>query len=199
MPSLEQIRAATETGFYVATVAAVIGGLIRYFGDQKERRRQQQQDIDQRQREFRWRQADAARALMADFVSDPSAKHAMQMLDSWSHEYEIDGAKQTLVVAQWQSALSGGPDLATDAVSAFVRESFDALLFHFAMFEHHLRNGFVEFEDVEFPASYYVRIMREDRTVYLTYLKRYELSRAEAFLDRFSIWTTASVDPPVLV
>lgn len=194
----DSLRAWLLTG---TSLSAVIGGGWAIFKFRDERRKDRQQRIDdrrkdrqqrvdelaQRKTELRWRQAQAAKALVDEMLDDPQARAAYQMLDSWSREFEIIAGRREVTTAErWLAALRTTPDTADALLEMFVRESFDSLFYYMAMLEHYVERQFVLFEDVLFPLDCNIGIMMEDREVYDVYLRQYGLDGTRCFLNRFT-------------
>lgn len=177
----------------IAWLVAIVGGglaFIKYISVQRHHQTRRQEELEQHRLDLRWRQADAAKKLIDSLLADSQAWTALRMLDSWSQTFEIAPGRPVVITPdQWITALRFATDTAAPEVDTLVRESFDRLFFHMAMLEHRVGTGLVHFEDVSFPLSYYVAIMRGDRAVYQGYLKRYNLDRAQRFLNRFDEWT----------
>lgn len=174
------------------SMSAVVGGVfaaLKYFGERKKDRDQRIDELEQRRGELRWRQAQAAKELLDEMLSDAPACAALDMLDSWSRTFEVaPGQRETITAERWLNALQSGPDRADDPAALFVRDSFDSLFYFMAMFEHYVDHQFVHFRDVVFPLDYYVRILAEDKAVHKAYLTEYGMGESLRFLARFPDW-----------
>jgi len=180
-------------GTSIGTVAGAAWTVLTYTRSQRREREQRDAELKQRQGEHRWRLAQAAKTLLDEMLSDAKAQAALDMLDSWTRSYDVGPGKPVVItVSDWLDALQSAPDAASDLIGTFVRDSFDALFYYFAMLEHYVSNEFVLFADVRFPMRYYVAILAEDKTIHEQYLRHFDQTHTLAFLERFSEWTTPS-------
>jgi hypothetical protein len=181
--------------FAGSSFTAVVGGAwaaFQYFAENKRDREQRVAELKQRESEHRWRCAQAGKGLLDELHGDSNAAAALQMLDSWSRSFIVAGNATVITDTMWLAALQAASDSAGDPVGSFVRDAFDALYYHMAMLEHHVRNDFVLMRDVEFPLEYYVAILAEDKPIHQQYLRHFCFEQAEAFLNRFASWTSPS-------
>ena len=139
-----------------------------------------------RERELRWRQAEAGKRLLDELEASGKAQAALGMLDWDGIEYEIAPGKSAEI---WESdylkALRIWP-LNFDDKEVFIRNAFDELFGHMAVCEHHLQAQLVLFEDIRFPYDYYVPTLNRNQTVFEEFLDFYQLHLARQFLGRLN-------------
>lgn len=134
--------------------------------------------------ELRWKQAEAAKKLLDEMLTDPDAGNAMRMLDWADTKFEVEpGLRVVIEVEDYVKALRIS-DFDFDDKELYIRDSFDSLFYYMAMIEHYIQSDLVRLEDVLFPLDYYVRIMNENRPVFDAFLNHYKLERAMQFMER---------------
>jgi hypothetical protein len=179
---------ATATLQLIATPIGIIGALIAAFKGIAELRAGRLQ----RERDLRWRQADAASRLLDKAMQNPRIQAAQLLLDSSYRQLEITrGEFQAVPESKVLHSLQalGKP---TDATEAFVRECLDELLLFYATLEHYIDAALVRFDDVEFPADYYARAIARYKPFVGRYCRDYGHERALSFLNRFPAWVNAA-------
>ena len=179
----------------IASVGVVFGGgfaFYKYVVERREDRQQRVNELEQRREEFRWRQGQTAKSLLDELFEDKLVNDSLDMLDSWGREILVDGQPVVIRPEDWLGILKASADagdrsmdLPNRPVDNHVRDCFDALFYYMAVLNHYLERRFILFEDIEFPLSYYVKIMAEDRAVYVRYVDAFKLSGVETFLRRF--------------
>jgi hypothetical protein len=139
---------------------------------------------EQRERDLRWRQAQAGKSLNDEMQTDPKAWPALQMLDSEERKYSIAETEMVTVSrADIRRALN--PDTYVESTKdSFVRDCFDALFYFMAMIDHYVSTTLIREEDVQFPLEYYVRQLQEFQPEVAAYLRAHGLWRTQAYLDR---------------
>jgi hypothetical protein len=145
---------------------------------------------EQRERELRWKQAEAGKTLNDEMLDDPFAWSAMQMLDYPGTKFELPSDKDAVVVVD-HSDLSFALDprnQARDAKDLYIRRCFDNLFYYMATMEHYISSTLVLYEDIAFPLNYYVRLLTKFRDVVELYCGHYRLSKVKKFLSRYSSW-----------
>ena len=178
--ALEWIQAAS----WVAAVATALFGIIKIVIELRQAR-------EQRAQELRWRKAQAAKTLNDQMLADHAALAAMIMLDWDGREFEIKpGVKAAISTEEMLHSLRTVNTTFSDT-EAFVRDSFDLLLYYLGMFEHYISRRLVDYEDLVHPIEYYVGLMAANRPVFEKYFERYGFTRAAAFLGRFGSWQAA--------
>jgi hypothetical protein len=142
----------------------------------------------QRDRDLRWKQAEAGKSLNDEMQTDSRAWPAMQMLDSEARAFTLPSNRiVTITRADICTALDPSKN-ANDEKSVYIRDCFDALFYFMSMFEHYISNTLIRAEDVAYPIEYYVQIMARLRGPIKAYLEKYGVSRARKFLERYSAW-----------
>jgi len=146
---------------------------------------------EQRIQELRWRKARAAKDLNEEMLDNPGSKAAMTMLDWDGREFEVKpGLVRTVSEIEMLASLRTAHASYSDK-EAFVRDAFDNLFYYLGLFEHHVRQGLVDFSDLEYPVDYYVKLLAKHRGVFEQYLTAYGFSRGYDFLKRFAEWRDA--------
>jgi hypothetical protein len=172
----------------VATVLGIVGALIASFRAISELRASRVQ----RERDLRWRQAEAASRLLERALQNPRVQAAQLLLDGSDRPLEVTrGEFQVVPESKVLRTLQavGKPN---DLTETFVRECLDDLLLHYALLEHYIEAGLILFQDVEFPADYYARAASRFKPYVARYAADYGHARATAFLNRFPAWANAS-------
>ena len=66
-----------------------------------------------------------------------------------------------------------------------IRDCFDSLAYYFATLEHYIDRGLIQRDDVDYPSSYYIGRLGENRRVIEEYFERFDLARAARYLRRY--------------
>src|SRR5712672_1937495 len=99
--------------------------------------------------------ASKAKDLVDTMLEDDDAEKAVYIIEGrFPICKDAEGAMRQVVLADVLDALTT-PRI--DPVLNSIRDSFDALFYHYALFEHHIETELVTFEDVRFPADYYIQ------------------------------------------
>lgn len=168
---------------WIAAAGGLILAVLKYLVELREGR-------VQRQRELRWRQAEAGKSLNDEMQTDERAWPALQMLDldSESREFKLsDEEKVKISPADIATALDP-LNHQHDEKSVYIRDCFDTLFYFMTMLEHYISSTLICADDVAYPLDYYVPLMTKYRPQIAAYLKRYGLSRAQVFLERYPAW-----------
>jgi hypothetical protein len=169
----------------ISWIGALIGiaiAVLKYVSEQKQNRRQQELQLDQRKLELRWKQAEAAKKMLDEMLTDQGAQAAMTMLDWDDLEFEIKpGVKANIWEKDYVSALRT-KDLDFSDKEAYIRSCFDNLFYYMAMMDHYINSGLVLLEDVVFPLDYYLAIMNRNRNAFHAFLEHYGQTRTLNFL-----------------
>jgi hypothetical protein len=142
----------------------------------------------QRERDLRWRKAQAGKSLNDEMQEDEYAWAAMQMLDSEHREFKLpSGETATITKAAIATALD--PAICSnDEKDTYSRYCFDTLFYFLAMMEHYISSTLILEEDVAYPIEYYVPLIATFRPQIAAYLERYGLWRTRLFLERYKAW-----------
>jgi hypothetical protein len=172
----------------IAWLAAGVGVVLAVFKFRSEL----QLTREQRERDLRWKQAEAAKELNDEMLDDPEARTALEMLDDDGREFDLPLSKQSLRITHkdLQHALNPEND-DSDKKLADIRDCFDSLFYYFALLEHHINSTLVLHEDVAFPLDYYVRLLAAFRPEVEAYLDHFKLLQPKAFLYRYDDWKQA--------
>jgi hypothetical protein len=171
----------------VAILAAPLA-LFKYLTELRQSR-------EQRERDHRWKQAEAGKELNDEMMDDPEASAALDMIDGTRKRFEITpGQTQPITENEYLGILAAGDSESSDKAE-YVLRCFDALFYYFNALDHRIKSDLVREEDVAFPLSYYVPIMCANRPTFLKYLKHHNLVGATGYLNRFSEWREAADRP----
>lgn len=175
----------------LAWLVASIGGTIAAFKAVAELRRanrERAEALTERQREFRWRQAEMARTILDQLWADPLARAAMKMLDWTGLTYTHEGQKTGPITheAMTKSLRTTNTQFTFD--EQFVRDAFDQLFDGFERIEHYLAIKLVIWDDVSGRLEYYVSLLARRKPTFDAFLKTYGFTLAGRLLIRFSAW-----------
>jgi hypothetical protein len=168
---------------WLATAITVIVTIVKSISESKLSR-------EQRARDLRWKQAEAAKSLNSQMLNDPLSKDARLMLDFPDGTVEIPPTKTRVPITEKDIclALSTEPG-STDELHAYIQRCFDNLFYYLATLEHYIDTTLVVSDDVKFPVDYYVRLLDEYQPEVDNYLAKNHLYRAQAFLKRCRSWS----------
>ncbi len=173
-----------QAASWVGAVIGIFVAIVNYVSTQRHNRRQLELQLDQRKLELRWKQAEAAKKLLDEMLSDPNAKAAMTMLDWSDREFEIAPGVRAKIGKQDYVRALRTDGLGFTEKEAYIRTCFDALFYFMAMMEHNIISELVRLEDVAYPLDYFIAIMNRDREVFTKFLKRYDQDRTLLFIER---------------
>ncbi|HEX8749113.1 MAG TPA: hypothetical protein VF717_18195 [Pyrinomonadaceae bacterium] len=173
-----------QTLSWIGTVIGIAVATLKYISEQHQNREQQERELEQSKLELRWKQAEAAKKLLDEMLTDPDAGNAMRMLDWADTEFEVKPGLRLLIGEEDYVKALRISDFDFDDKELYIRDSFDSLFYYMAMIEHYIQSDLVRLEDVLFPLDYYVRIMNNNRPVFDTFLNYYGLTRAKQFMQR---------------
>ena len=173
--------------------AALIGGLVTAIVAVAQLAR----GVSQGVREFEWKQAEQARALVHAMLTD-RGWDAMTMLDfAEGRAYAI--APDTNVVIRpsevevaLKEALSENAPQRTDT-QRFIIDRYDRLFFLVSQLQVAVRSGLVRKDDVKFPLSWYVekRLCRRKQLI-LDYIKDNAAPETIDFFASLDAWARCS-------
>ena len=174
-----------QAGAWIATAVGLIVTVVKFWSEIRQGRLL-------RERELRWRQAEAGKSLNDEMQTDERAWAAMQMLDSERREFELPNEEKVIIT---QDDLARALDPANDnndEKSMYIRDCFDNLFYFMAMLEHYISSTLIREDDIAYPIEYYVPLMAEFRPQIAAYLNRYGLWRTCVFLERYEAWHKAA-------
>jgi hypothetical protein len=90
---------------------------------------------EQRDRELRWRQAQAGKELNDDMPDDPLTWPALQMLDYSGREFELPSKKRTMITHGDVRHSLNPQKTVTEERHIHIRDCFDSLFYYMAMFD----------------------------------------------------------------
>ncbi len=173
-----------QTVSLVGAVLGIVIAFLKYFSEQRQNRQQRERALEQSQLELRWKQAEAAKKLLDEMLTDTRAVAAMKMLDWNDLEFEVKpGLKLTIWEHEYVKALRTSNLKFTDK-EAYIRDCFDSLFYFMAMIEHYAHSELVRLEDVAFPLDYYMKIINKNRAVFDKFLLHYGLKRTTRMMQR---------------
>src|ERR1044072_9209911 len=176
----------------VGWVAAAGGAIVAAFKFWSELRLGR----EQRAQEFRWKQAQADKALNDEMLDDPLAWPAMQMLDYGGTSFELP-SKSTVVIDWLDLQFALDPmNKAVEEKHLYIRRCFDSLFYYMATMEHYTASTLVLPDDIAFPLEYYVPLLANLRSVIDRYIDWYHLDRVRLFLNRYETWQVAATAKP---
>lgn len=144
---------------------------------------------EQRERDLRWKQAQAAKELNDEMLEDPESRAALDMLDFAGREFKLPPSDHKWVVTESDLRQALNPkNPCADPKLHGIRYCFDSLFYYFAMMHHHIDTTLVLEKDMTFPLSYYIPLLAEYRSEVEVYLKRYRLCQAREFLKSHAPW-----------
>jgi hypothetical protein len=177
-----------------AWLVAATGGIIAAFKAVNELQKgnaERARTLEERQRQFRWTQAEMARTILDQAWADPLARSAMRMLDWSGLCYEHDKrttapiTHELLAKSLRTTNIQFGPD------EQYVRHCFDQLFDYFERFEHYLSINLVRWDDIRGRCEYYVGLLSQRKSVVEAFLNAYGFALASRFLQRFAAWNAA--------
>jgi hypothetical protein len=150
---------------------------------------------EQRERELRWKQAEKGKELNDELLTDPSAWPALQMLDYEGKKFPLPSKCEIAITySDLRRALDPSSPADTE-LDVYIRECFDGLFYFMTLLQHYIRSTLILAEDVAYPLDYYIPLLAKLRPEVKDYLRHFNLSEAEAFLQRYPAWASAA--PPV--
>lgn len=177
------------------TVGAAALGLWlrfrRWQDDRDKSLKEQEKARDLRSEELRWRKASLARDALGDFLEDPLAIHAMQMLDWADRKYTIKGETVRITRKDMLEALRT-TNLNFSETESYIRDCFDNFFGHLQLIQHFLTVNLLMLEDVAYPAMYYATLLGHDKKQFERFLNAYEYTLAKEFLAHFEGWNRPS-------
>jgi hypothetical protein len=181
----------------LAGLLTVGGGLcalwlqLRHWRDDRTKALDEQtRATELRREELRWRKASLARDALDDFLGDKLAADAMRMLDWSGRTFRVNDQPISISTATILASLRID-NLEFKPEESFIRDCFDSFFGHMQLIQHFLNVHLLEFEDVQYPFSYYAGLMAKQREVFRTFLLNYNYDLALRFLEHFDGWRVA--------
>jgi hypothetical protein len=186
-----------QTLSWIGAVIGIVLALLKYVSEHRQNREQRQRELEQSQLELRWKQAEAAKKLLDEMLTDTRAVAAMKMLDWNDLEFEVKpGLKLPVWEEDYVKALRVS-NLDFDDKEAYIRDCFDSLFYFMAMIEHYIHSDLVRLEDVAFPLDYYMKIINKNREVLDKFLAHYQLNRTIRFMKRLDRYKEEALVIPI--
>jgi len=195
------VISAASAFLMVSGVLAVLG--YKYILELRATREQRKNEMVQSAIKLRWNQARLGKEINDEFQDDEAAGVALLLLDftgpSWGRAFfsrlkerhEINGHELIDTLKKIIQSEGDRKKTALQPRDIAIAECFDSLFYYFAQFEHYLENGLVQFEDLDFPARYYVECLarsEENKLLFTKYFNTFRLHEAERFANRFRCW-----------
>lgn len=164
-------------------IVGIVGGLFAAFRGIYELRETRKQ----KQRDLRWKQANTAYALIKEMLASQGVNDTITMMDWDGREYEVTPGQKSIIMATDIQPALRITQLQFQPKEMFIRDCFDAFLFHIVIIEHAIRNGLIEFRDVKFPIQYYWTSIQklELESVLENFMRAYLYHDAKSFFQRF--------------
>ena len=183
-PMEQGLKDWLQAGAWIATAVGLVVTVVKFWSEFREGRLQ-------RQRDLRWRQAEAGKNLNDEMQTDHRAWAALQMLDSARRKFKLPN-EETMTITQGDiSKALDSANVSTDEKSIYIRDCFDCLFYFMAMLEHYISNTLILQDDVAYPIEYYVPLIAKFKPQIAAYLKKYKLGRTSIFLNRYQAWRDA--------
>jgi len=180
----ENYKATVEMLSWLVTTAAALFGIYKIVIELRHA-------TENREQELRWRKAQAAKSLNDEMLNEDESRAAMTMLDWDGRVFQLANERSARVSAEEMLEALRTTNTVFSDLEVFVRDSFDAYFYRLGMLEHSINRRLVDFEDVEHPADYYVKLLAKNRPVFENFLSCYGYKRTLAFLGRFDDWRNA--------
>jgi hypothetical protein len=172
----EYLEPAVKVFTVLATVSGGLFAVIKWLQETARQR-------ELRGRQLRWDQAKAAKELLDDLSQATLAQQAMQMMDWDDLTYTLPSGKTVRIDEDLYVKALRVTNLQFSDAEVFVRNAFDELFYHMAVFAHHVNTGLVRIEDIQFPLDYYMPTINRNRHTFDAFLEHYRLVRAASFLE----------------
>ncbi|WP_428925127.1 hypothetical protein [Marinibacterium sp. SX1] len=155
---------------------------------------------EQSDRDYRWRQAQAAKQLSDELLAAEPARFALTMLDWERREYtyngkEYGGFSDADVALALRTQLVHPQELDSktlvfDENEVFIRDAFDEFLGFLERFEHFISVDLTTLQDLRHPVDYYIAKMAQPKfkPAIQEFLTTYGYHGALSFCDRFPVW-----------
>lgn len=153
IPAMDQnAKEWLQAGAWIATALGVVVAVWKLRSDARATR-------EQRNRDLRWRQAEAAKKLNDEMMTDVESWAAMQMLDYSGRTFKLPSNTSAVITHDDVASTLNPMAVITDEKEIFIRDCFDKLFYHIAMLEHYISSTLIRAEDVAFPIEYYVPLL----------------------------------------
>jgi hypothetical protein len=173
---MNQVRDLLQAGAWLASVLLAILTVVKFWSETKLSR-------EQRERDLRWRQAQAGKELNDEMLTDPEAWAALQMIDSEGpRSFKLPSEKfEDIGKDDIRAALANTSD--ANEKPAYIRDCFDSLFYYLAMLQHYQQSTLIQSADVEFPIHYYLSRLRDLESPVREYVDQFKLVRTKQFLQ----------------
>lgn len=127
-----------------------------------------------------------SRELINALFSDTFSRSALRMLDWDDRLYEVPTVGRVKIDRSIvKQGLRVNSSMSFSEPEQYVRDCFERLYDQTEMFEHFIRRGLLDFEDLMPPLASYIKQIRSNREVHFAFLSTYEYQLTIAFFNRF--------------
>jgi hypothetical protein len=165
-------------------IIGIVGGLIAAFKAISEIR----EGRILRERDYRWKQTNAAKELIDAMMNDKLALAAASMLD-WDKNIYFDDNKRSFMISHQEVVRALRiENLKFSSKEKFIRDAFDKFLNYLEFMEQFIKNDLFKYEDILYPIEYYIRAAKEKHILDAleVYIKEYNFNNSELFIKRFT-------------
>jgi hypothetical protein len=143
---------------------------------------------NQRKADLRWKQANAAKDLIADIHHDPHASKAVTMMD-WSEGSSIHQVGPDSVSLDYVKDVL--PALQKDQQSEcrdkdfYIHNAFDWFFYYVDRIQHYIDRELIQYEDVRSVFKPYARKIGQHHDLYDKFLSSHDYDLARKFFQKF--------------
>ncbi len=174
----------------IASLMGVIVALLALRSEIRNASRERADEYVQRKQDLKWRQAEMAKSIVDEMLTDSDVDTILSAIDYPESKVKMDGGPERIITKEEiQKALSKTPDLEYTETDKTICRLFDSFFWYLGALEHYVATELVQFDDIKFPADYYLTVLGQDqvtKNAVLKYLQQYRLQRTLAFIKR--IW-----------
>src|SRR5262249_36556170 len=130
-----------QAGAWLATAIAAVVAALKFWSELRLGRQQ-------RERDLRWKQAEAAKALNDEMLEDAESKLALEMLDYTGRSFTFPSGRSAVVTPEDLRQALDPANTATVDTLADIRYCFDRLIYYFATLQHYIKSTLILPDDV---------------------------------------------------
>jgi hypothetical protein len=177
----------------LAGICAGIWAVIVWRKEALWRREDHAAEVNQREVELRWKQAELARQLLDEIFDYGPSNDAWRMVDGEEAYKDNDNNEYRIGMDLVRRALPKPWNDDSHGPEVYVRWCFDALLYYLERLEQCVQIKLVRFEDLAASTSYYIKLMAKDKKLIQDYAEAIGFHGAVTFMNRFPEWRGDSV------
>ena len=174
-PNVFQVK-AWQAAVFGTIFAAITGAIQLGLGIWRQRKENER------------KRAEIGYQLLDEMFDDEWSGQMLYLLDS-INPVSYKGSTDKFNPEEFTRALKAGKQ-ATERDEKIQRK-LDALLYYFDRFEHAIKAGLTDFETLEMPPGYYVRLLKKYNPEQVAYFDEIGYKRVPAFLNRYPEWSEA--------